>query len=352
MSNIWRRRQACTDGWKLNKSRKKILVTGGAGYIGSHTVKCLRAAGIDPIILDNFSTGYRWALQGTECLEGDLGDLDFVYNALRENNIEGVLHFAGYINVGESVENPAKYYINNAANTFNLLKACADADVDWFVFSSTCAVYGLPSSVPISEDTPIAPISPYGASKQVCELALMDVAKASNLRFVILRYFNAAGADPSCLIGEAHDPETHLIPLTLQAALGRRPNISIFGEDYPTADGTCVRDYVHVDDLAQAHLDAVNYLKRGGGSQILNCGYGQGYSVREVIAAVKDITSSDFPVEVGPRRDGDPAVLVASNEKIRKVLKWKPKFNDLRYIVNTAWEWEKQRPSMIEPTSN
>jgi UDP-glucose 4-epimerase len=327
-------------------NRKPVLVTGGAGYIGSHVVRQLGAAGYPVIVLDNLSTGFRQAVLHGELVEGNSGDVELAGRLIREHGIEAVLHFAAHIVVPESVAEPLKYYGNNTCNTRNLLQACHENGVKRFIFSSTAAVYGIPAGASASEDSPLAPINPYGLSKLMSEWMLRDLAAAGKLRYVVLRYFNVAGADPEGRIGEEHDPETHLIRLAVQTALGLRPEINLYGTDYPTHDGTCVRDYIHVEDLAAAHILALNYLERGGESQTLNCGYGHGYSVREVLDTVQKVSGVKLNVREEPRRAGDPPVLIAKAERIRGVLNWQPKHDDLEFIVKTALAWEKKLSSL------
>ncbi len=318
-----------------------ILVTGGAGYIGSHVVKELGEKGYDVVVVDNLSKGYEKAVLHGKLEVGDLSDRDFLSKVFKKYNIEAVIHFAAFIEVGESVKEPVKYYKNNTGNTLNLLETMLDNNVDKFIFSSTAAVYGNPVKVPIPETEEIKPINPYGQSKAFVEQILKDLSQSKNLKYVSLRYFNASGADPSGLIGERHHPESHLIPLILKTAKGERESIKIFGTDYPTPDGTCIRDYIHVSDLADVHILALEHLLNGGSSEVFNCGYGHGYSVREVIETAKKVTGIDFKVEEVERRPGDPAVLVADSKKLKEKLKWFPKFDDLTYIIKTAWEWEK-----------
>jgi UDP-glucose 4-epimerase len=321
----------------------KIFVTGGAGYIGSHVVKALGEKGYDVLVYDNLSKGFRDAVLHGKLVVGDLADTALLKRAIKDFKPDAVMHFAAFIEVGESVRDPLKYYRNNAANTLNLLDAMLENGARHFVFSSSAAVYGKPEKAPIRETEAVKPINPYGRSKAFVETVLEDLSRSSGLRYIALRYFNAAGADPGCRIGERHDPESHLIPLALKAAKGERKNIRIFGTDYPTPDGTCIRDYIHVVDLAEAHLRALDHLLNNGASHALNCGYGHGFSVREVVRAVKKATGIDFAVEETARREGDPPVLVADNSKIKETLKWKPVHDDLEYIVKTAWEWEKKR---------
>jgi UDP-glucose-4-epimerase GalE len=321
----------------------RILVTGGAGYIGSHAVKLFLARGHDVWIYDNLCMGHRQAVPADRLVVGDLTEIARIDHVMVERRIEAVVHFAAFSFVGESVREPAKYYQNNLVNTLNLLECVRRHRVGRFVLSSTAATYGTPERMPITEDTPQAPINPYGTTKLTIEHALSDYAHAYGLGYAALRYFNAAGAHPDGSIGEDHNPETHLIPLVIFAATGKRPHIEVFGTDYPTPDGTCLRDYIHVDDLAEAHLLALE--KIGSGSELrYNLGIGRGYSVREVIRTVEEVTGKKVPVKEGPRRPGDPAVLVASSEKIQRELGWRPRFADLRAIVDTAWNWHRSHP--------
>ena len=321
----------------------KILITGGAGYIGSHIVAALGEKGHEVLVYDNLSTGHRDSLLYGKLVVGDLSDKTLLKKTVRAFKPDAVMHFAAFIQVGESVQEPLKYYSNNSGNTVNLLNAMADAGVRNFIFSSTAAVYGNPEKVPILEDAPIQPINPYGRSKAFIETVLRDVSAAKDFRYVALRYFNAAGADHKTRIGERHNPETHLIPLVLKTAKGERPSIGINGTDYATPDGTCVRDYIHIVDLADAHILALNYLTDGGASDVFNCGYGHGYSVREVIQAARSVTGKDFKVVESLRRAGDPPILVADNSKIKRQLNWQSRYDDLTAIIKTAWEWEKKR---------
>ncbi len=331
----------------MESRQSKILVTGGAGYIGSHVVKALRADEYEVVVYDNLSSGHAWAVQDTELVVADLADTEKLTETFHRHAIDTVLHFAASIEVAESVSNPLKYYINNTANTFNLLAACARFAVRRFVFSSTCAVYGTPETMPIDESVALAPMSPYAASKAASERALIDLAQISDLNFTILRYFNVAGADPAGKLGECHEPESHLIPLACRAALGRLSNFAIFGDDYKTRDGTCIRDYIHVTDLARAHVDALAFLEREARSEIFNCGYGTGYSVRQIIDAVKKCSGEDFPVAIKPRRSGDLPELVAANAKIIDHFGWKPQHDDLDEIVKSALDWERRRPDIL-----
>jgi len=317
-----------------------VLVTGGAGYIGSHVLKALDEKGFNIIVYDNLSKGHEEAVLAGKLIIGDLEDEDLLNRVFRDNKIDAVMHFAAFIEVGESVKEPLKYYQNNTANTINLLKIMGNNDVNKFIFSSTAAVYGNPETVPIPETESIKPINPYGQSKAFVEKVLEDSSKAKDFKYVSLRYFNAAGADPLGRIGESHNPETHLIPLILKTAKGERESIKIFGIDYPTPDGTCIRDYIHVDDLADIHVRALEHLLNGGESDVFNCGYGYGYSVKEVVETAKKVTEIDFKVEEAPRREGDPAILVADSTKLKTKFGWIPKYNDLEYIIQTAWNWE------------
>jgi UDP-glucose 4-epimerase len=318
----------------------KVLVTGGAGYIGSHVVRQLGEAGHEVVVYDNLSTGHRWALLAGTLVEGDLADGERLDKLFEEHRFDAVLHFAAFIVVPESVAEPLKYYSNNTRNTLGLLERVQRFGVPHFVFSSTAAVYGMPEQTVIDETTPLAPINPYGASKMMSERMLMDLGAAGGPSYVALRYFNVAGADPEARIGQATPDATHLIKVACQAALGQRERLQIFGTDYETPDGTCIRDYIHVEDLARAHLDALDYLAAGGDSQVLNCGYGRGYSVREVAETVQRVSGVDFRVDEAPRRAGDPPALVAENARIKEVLGWQPKFDDLETIVVDAWRWE------------
>ncbi len=320
----------------------KIFVTGGAGYIGSHVVKALGDKNATVLVYDNLSKGHRDAVLHGKLVVGDLADRELLRNTVKAFKPDAVLHFAAFIEVGESVREPLKYYLNNLSNTLGLLDVLMENHVRNFIFSSSAAVYGSPQRVPITETEPVRPINPYGQSKAFAERALEDLSNVSEFRYVSLRYFNAAGADPSGMIGERHNPESHLIPLALKAAKGERESIKIFGTDYSTPDGTCVRDYIHINDLADAHLLALESLLEGGKSDVLNCGYGHGYSVKEVIDAVKKVTERNFRVEETERRAGDPPVLIAGNAQIKKRLNWKPKYDDLEYIVRTAWAWERR----------
>ncbi len=320
---------------------KNILVTGGAGYIGSHIGKKLAEAGYNVIVLDNLSKGHREAVLKGKLIVGDLADMDLLDRIMKEEEIEGVIHLAADSLVGESMEKPGKYYRNNVANGLNLLEAMVNNGVKYIVFSSTAAVYGEPEEIPITEEHPANPENTYGESKLFFEKMLKRYDEIYNLRYVSLRYFNAAGADLSGQIGEAHDPETHLIPIVLQKVLGIREKFYIFGDDYPTKDGTCIRDYIHVEDLADAHILAVEALVKGMESRVYNLGNGEGYSVKEVIEVAEEVVGKEIDAEIAERRPGDPAVLVASSDKIKRELGWKPLYPDLRTIIESAWRWHK-----------
>jgi len=316
-----------------------VLVTGGAGYIGSHTAKALRQAGHTPVVFDSLEYGHDWAVQWGPLERGDLGDRARLREVMERHAVEAVVHFAAYIQVGESVKLPAKYYRNNFLNTLNLLETMVEVGVRDIIFSSTAATYGMPEQSPIPETEKQLPINPYGESKLFVERALRSFEAAHGLRWMVFRYFNAAGADPDGQIGEDHAPETHLIPLIIQAAMGVRPSIQIFGTDYATKDGTCVRDYIHVLDLASAHVMAVDYLRRGGPPAALNLGTGQGYTVREVIDVVERVSGRRVPVVEGARRDGDAETLVADARRAAEVLGWQARHSSLEEIVRTAWAW-------------
>ncbi len=322
--------------------KKKILVTGGAGYIGSHTIKQLGEANYDLVVYDNLSTGNTTAISYGDLVVGDLADRQRLSELFAEHNFDAVLHFAASISVPDSVVKPLEYYSNNTANTLNLLHCCQQFGVNKFIFSSTAAVYGQPKVNPITEETITEPLNPYGSSKLMSERLIRDYAVASNLKYVILRYFNVAGAEVGGSLGQTGKKASHLLKVACDAALGQRSHVGIFGTDFDTPDGTGIRDYIHVDDLARAHVDALIYLNGDNSSQILNCGYGQGYSVREVIEKVKEISGVDFTVIEAERRAGDPACVIAANDRITEVLGWKPRFNDLDTIVRTALAWEKK----------
>jgi UDP-glucose 4-epimerase len=323
-----------------------ILVTGGAGYIGSHMVLALCDAGEEVVVLDDLSTGVRENIDPrARFVQGDVSDPLIVMRLIAEHRIRAVVHFAAKIVVPDSVVDPLDYYLANTAKTRALLAAVTSAHVPHFVFSSTAAVYGNVSQEPVSEETPAIPVSPYGASKLMSEWMLRDSAAAYGLKYVALRYFNVAGADPKGRSGQSTPRATHLIKVACETATGKRKGMQVFGTDYPTKDGTCIRDYIHVSDLVSAHMDALNYLKSGGDNQIMNCGYGAGYSVLDVIDTVKRVSGVNFPVEFAPARAGDPAAIVASANKIRRTLGWQPKFDDLETIVRHALAWEQKLPA-------
>jgi UDP-glucose 4-epimerase len=319
-----------------------VLVTGGAGYIGSHMALELLDAGEEVVVLDNLSTGYRWAVPaGATLIEGNVGDAELVGRLLQDYPIDAILHFAGSIVVPDSVADPLGYYLNNTCNSRTLLACAVAAKIPYFIFSSTAAVYGIPEINPVTETATLQPISPYGSSKLMTETMLADTAKAHPLRFVALRYFNVAGADPKGRSGQSTPRATHLIKVASETALAMRPCLDVYGTDYETPDGTCVRDYIHVTDLVRAHLDALRYLRAGGESIVLNCGYGRGFSVLDVIEAVERAAGTDFPVRLAERRPGDPPALVAGADRIRDVLGWEPQLADLDTIVEGALAWEK-----------
>ena len=326
-----------------NLKGRRVLVTGGAGYIGSHVVKALGEAGAKILVYDNLSTGNAAAVLHGDLVVGDLADRAALDRAIGAFQPEAVIHFAAFIEVGESVRDPLKYYRNNTLNGLNLLEALAGAGVSNFIFSSTAAVYGEPDTIPVGEATPLAPINPYGASKMMTERLLTDLAAADpSFRYVALRYFNVAGADPRSRIGQDYKNPTHLITRALKTALGVYPQLGIFGRDYPTPDGTCIRDYIHVDDLASAHLVALQSLLGGGASAVYNCGYGHGSSVAEVVEVARKVTGVAFATVDEPRRQGDPPALVARCDRLRTDLGWRPRFDSLEYIVQTAWDWERR----------
>ena len=320
-----------------------VLVTGGAGYIGSHMVLALLDAGNEVVVLDNLSTGFRTAVpEGVTLAEGDFGDEALVTRLIEAHGIDAIAHFAARIVVPESVADPLGYYLNNTAKARSLIAVAVATGVRHFIFSSTAAVYGNVGNEAVSEDTPLAPVSPYGRSKLMVEWMLADTAAAHDLRYVVLRYFNVAGADPAGRAGPSTRDAPHLIKVAVQTALGRRKSIEVFGTDYPTPDGTCLRDYIQVSDLVQAHLDALRYLRAGGDCLTCNCGYNRGYSVREVVDVVKSVSGVDFPVVMSGRRPGDPAAIVARNDLIRDRLGWQPQHDDLRAIVDQALNWERR----------
>ncbi len=319
-----------------------ILVTGGAGYIGSHVVRQLAERRESVVVLDNLSTGFRSAVLDATLVVGDTGDRELVTRLLREHDIKTVMHFAAHTIVPESVSNPLKYYGNNTCSTRSLLQACAEVGVEQFVFSSTAAVYGIPEGGIAAEDSPTQPINPYGTSKLMSEWMLRDLGATSALRYIVLRYFNVAGSDPGGRIGQSTINGTLLTKVACETAVGKRPHVSIFGTDFPTKDGTGVRDYIHVEDLASAHLKALDYLRAGGTSQTLNCGYGHGYSVREVISMVDRVHGTPIKKVEGPRRAGDPPSLIARAERVRQVLGWEPRHDDLETIVKSQLAWERR----------
>ena len=325
------------------RDNKRILVTGGAGYIGSHVVLALGEAGYEVLTFDNLSTGNPWAVLKGDLVVGDLADRDTFRSALRSFQPDAVMHFAASIEVGESLKFPIKYYLNNTVNLLNTIDVMSQEGVGKMIFSSTAAVYGVPANISVTESSPLAPINPYGASKMMSERMLADQsASDSDFRYISLRYFNVAGADPGGRLGQAYKNPTHLITRALKTAKGEYQKLQIFGTDFPTADGTGIRDYIHVTDLAGAHIKALEHLLDGGASETLNCGYGKGFSVMEVVDAVRKVTGADFTVEEIGRRAGDPPELVADSSLIREKLGWEPKFDDLEEIVRTAWEWEKK----------
>jgi UDP-glucose 4-epimerase len=321
----------------------RVLVTGGAGYIGSQTAKSLTQSGYEVVVLDNLATGHREAVKWGPFVEGDLGDKELLAKIFKERRIEAVLHFAASLLVGESVRDPQKYFWNNVVNTLLLLDVMKACGVKHIVFSSSAAVYGSPEKLPIPEDHPMRPVSPYGDSKLCMERAIRWYGVAYGFRGVALRYFNAAGADLAGELGEEHDPESHLIPLVVKAALGQRPEVEIYGTDYPTPDGTAIRDYIHVVDLADAHVRALEYLADGGESTELNLGTGEGHSVSEVVAGVGKLCDGRVPAKGAPRRAGDPAELVADPARARQVLDWHPQYSDLDTIIQTAWKWHSSK---------
>ena len=330
----------------MSIAQPTILVTGGAGYIGSHAALALKKSGYEVVVLDNLTYGHPEIIKDVvqvELVVGDTSDRALLDELFATRNIAAVMHFAAYIAVGESVQEPRKYYRNNVSSTLNLLEAAIAAGVNKFVFSSTCAVYGMPQEIPMTENHPHDPLSPYAASKDMVEQILSDFDRAYGLRSVAFRYFNASGADPSGNLGEDHNPETHLIPLALLTALGKRESLSIFGTDYGTPDGTAVRDYIHVNDLADAHVLGLQYLLSGGESQVFNLGNGNGFSVREVIETARKVTGKEIPAIESERRPGDAPILVGSSDKARKILGWNPNYADLNKIISDAWQWHQKR---------
>ncbi len=330
----------------MSISQPTILVTGGAGYIGSHAALALKKAGYGVVVLDNLNYGHPEIIKDVvqvELVVGDTNDRALLERLFTTHNIAAVMHFAAYIAVGESVQEPGKYYHNNVSSTLNLLEAAIAAGVKKFVFSSTCAVYGMPKEIPMTENHPHDPLSPYAASKDMVERILADFDRAYGLKSVAFRYFNASGADPSGNLGEDHNPETHLIPLALLTALGKRKSLYIFGTDYDTPDGTAVRDYIHVNDLADAHVLGLKYLLDGGESQVFNLGNGNGFSVREVIETARKVTGKEIPALESDRRPGDAPILIGSSDKAHKILGWNPNYADLTTIVSHAWQWHQKR---------
>lgn len=322
----------------------KILITGGAGYIGSHVVKALGTQGHDITVYDNLSTGHKEAVLYGDLVVGDLADKEKLNALFATKHFDAALHFAGSIVVPESVSQPLKYYQNNTVNSHTLLSLCQKHAVHKFIFSSTAAVYGMPKDGVCREDSELAPINPYGQSKLMTEHMLKDFSASSNFRYVALRYFNVSGADPEGKLGQSFPEATHLIKVACEVATDKRPSIKVFGTDYNTPDGTCVRDYIHVSDLANAHVKALDYLDKGGQSEVLNCGYGHGFSVKEVLARVVEVTGVKIKIDESPRRPGDPASLTALADRIQSVIGWKPKYDDLNLIIKSAYEWEKKRP--------
>ena len=320
----------------------KILVTGGAGYIGSHTVKALGSHGHEMVILDNLSTGHKWAVLSGKLIEADLQNRDLLNDILQSFRPEVVIHFAASIEVEESVREPLKYYMNNVSNAINILEAMTKADVRNFIYSSTAAVYGIPARIPVDESAALKPINPYGMTKMMVERILQDLSASRNFHYIALRYFNVAGADSEARIGQAYRNPTHLITRALKTAKGEFDRLSIYGINYPTPDGTCIRDYIHVDDIAKAHVRALDYLMDTGKSDIMNCGYGHGFSVREVVSTVKEVTGIDLPVEEADRRPGDPPALVADSTRLQTLTGWEPVHDDLAFIVKTDWDWEQE----------
>jgi UDP-glucose 4-epimerase len=320
----------------------KIFVTGGAGYIGSHVVKLLGEHGHSVLVYDNLSTGHEWAVLAGTLVRGDLNDRRLLTDTLKDYKPDAVMHFAASIQVEESTREPLMYYRNNVVNSINLLDAITELGIGHFIYSSTAATYGAPDTSPVDENTPLKPINPYGMTKVMVEKVLHDTAASRGLKYIALRYFNVAGADPDCEIGQAYSHATHLITRALRTAEGKQDKLSVFGTDYPTLDGTCVRDYIHVGDLSSAHLLALMYLRQTGESDVMNCGYGHGFSVLDVIGVAKKVTGVDFPVELAARRPGDPPELVADSSKLKRLTGWIPLHDDLPFIVETAWKWEQK----------
>ena len=325
----------------------RVLVTGGAGYIGSHAAKLLARAGIEPVVFDNFATGHPWAVKWGPLVRGDLQEAELIHAVLVKYRVRAVMHFAASAYVDESMRSPRKYFRNNALNSVNLLDAMLDTGVKHVVFSSTCATYGMATTVPIPESHSQQPVNPYGESKRFVERALHWYGEAYGLRWVTLRYFNAAGADPEGEIGEEHDPETHLVPMAVQAGLAVQPRLEIYGTDYPTRDGTAIRDFIHVTDLAQAHVLALKHLLDGGENTALNLGTGRGHSVREVVAEVERVSGRRVAIQEAARRPGDPPILVADAGRASQMLGWRPQYSNLDTIIDTAWRWHKSRRDMI-----
>ena len=324
-------------------SKEPVLITGGAGYVGSHVVLAFREAGYPVVVLDDLSTGRHAAVPGDVAfVEGDAGDLDTVGDVLAEHRIAAVVHLAASISIPESIRDPLRYYRNNSGASMTLIRSCVDGGVKRFIFSSTAAVYGVPRVIPVAEDAPTLPITPYGRSKLITEWTLRDTAAAHDFRYIALRYFNVAGADPKGLAGQSGPHSEHLITVACRAAVGGRNHVTVFGADYDTKDGTCVRDYIHVSDLAGAHLAALRDLEEGGGCRVLNCGYGRGFSVREVLDTVAAEAGASLDIREGPRRAGDPPVLVADVSRIRETARWSPRHDDLAVIVRTALSWEER----------
>jgi UDP-glucose 4-epimerase len=320
----------------------KIFVTGGAGYIGSHAVISLAEAGHDVLVYDNLCNSTEKAVIYGKLVKGELADTKLLNKTLADFKPDAVIHFAAFIQVEESVREPLKYYRNNVINTINLLEAMREHEINYFLYSSTAAVYGIPEKIPVDESAPMQPINPYGVSKVMIEQVLNDLAQSSDFRYAILRYFNVAGADPQCRVGQKYRESTHLITRALKTAKGELKKLLIYGTDYPTPDGTCIRDYIHVTDMADAHVLTLNYLMKTGKNLIMNCGYGHGFSVREVGDVGRKVTGIDFAVEEAGRRAGDSVQLVANSDKLRNVTGWKPKYDDLEFIIKTAWEWERK----------